>query len=42
MKNQPNIPLKRLITATYPAEKTLEAFKKSAQKGVLKIIIDFT
>ncbi len=42
MKNYPDIPLDRLITSTYPVEKSLEAFKKSAQKGILKVIIDFT
>ena len=41
MKNYHDIPLERLITSTISAEKSLEAFKKAAQKGVLKVIIDF-
>jgi alcohol dehydrogenase len=42
MKNYLDIPLDKLITATFSAEKSLEAFEKSAKKGMLKIIIDFT
>lgn len=41
LKSYPDIPLERLISASFPAEKSLEAFKKSMQKGILKITIDF-
>jgi alcohol dehydrogenase len=41
LKNYPDIPLERLISVTFPAEKSLEAFKESTQKGILKITIDF-
>ena len=42
LQHHKDIPLERLITATYPAEKSLEAFKKSAEKGILKVVINFS
>ena len=42
MNNYPDIPLEKLITAIYPAKETINAFERSKEKGVLKILIDFS
>ncbi len=41
MNDYSDIPLEKLITAIYPASKSIEAFEKSKEKGVLKVLIDF-
>ena len=42
MESYPDMPLGRLISADYPIEQALEAFKQTTQPDTLKIVLDMT
>ena len=41
LQNYPDLPLERLISSEFPAEKSIEAFSESSKKGILKVLINF-
>jgi threonine dehydrogenase-like Zn-dependent dehydrogenase len=39
MTGHPDMPLERLVTATYPLDEAPEAFKAAATPGALKVLL---
>ena len=41
IKKYPDIPLERLVADIFPINKAVDAFSRSSQKGILKVLIEF-